>query len=113
MKMTIEQFRAEVTRLRATRRRGAPKYSREMRRWAVGYARRAGVAVSKAAAQLGVSDITLRTWMRADEAKSAFEPVTVTSETPRTAALTLTTAQGHVIGPLDIESAAALLRALS
>lgn len=114
MRMTIEEFRAEVTRLRATRKRGAPRYPKEMQCWAVAYARGAGVAISKAAAQLGISDMTLRSWMRAAEVKSALEPVTIRSEASRSAgaALTLTTAQGHVIGPLDLESAAALLRAL-
>ena len=115
MKMRVEEFRAEVARLRATGKRGAPRYPKEMQRWAVAYARRANVAISKAAAQLGISDMTLRSWMGVVEAKGGFERVTLTAESTRSAnrTLTLTTAQGHIIGPLDIESAAALVRALS
>ena len=113
MKMTVEQFRAEATRLRGTRKRGAPRYPKEMQRWAVAYARRADIPISKVAAQLCISDMTLRSWMRVAEAAGGFQAVTVTSEAPRTMVLTLRTAQGHIIGPLDVESAAALVRALS
>ena len=111
--MTVEQFRAEATRLRGTRKRGAPRYPKEMQRWAVAYARRADIPISKVAAQLCISDLTLRSWMRVAEAAGGFQAVTVTSEAPRTMALTLTTSGGHVIGPLDIETAVALVRALS
>lgn len=111
----VEEFRAEATRLRATRKRGAPRYSKEMQRWAVAYARRAGVSISKATTQLGISDMTLRSWMRVHEAGGSFAQVTISAEGSRSTALslTLTTAQGHVIGPLDVQAAAALVRALS
>ena len=111
----MEEFRAEATRLRATRKRGAPRYPREMQRWAVTYARRTGVTISRAAKQLGINDMTLRSWVRVADAGGSFTPVTVSEEGPASTAatLTLTTAQGHVIGPLDVESAAALVRALS
>ena len=71
--------------------------------------------ISRAAKQLGISDMTLRSWMRVADASGQFAHVTVSDESsPDTAAtLTLTTLHGHVIGPLDIETAAALVRALS
>jgi transposase-like protein len=115
MRMTVEEFRTEAARLRATRKRGAPRYSKEMQRWAVAYAKRAGVSISKAAAELGISDMTLRSWMRVIDVHESFAPVTITAEASHSTAatLTLTTAQGHVIGPLDLQTAAALVRALS
>jgi transposase-like protein len=56
----VEEFRAEAARLRATRKRGAPRYPREMQRSAVPYARSTGGTISSAAKQLGISDMTLR-----------------------------------------------------
>jgi transposase-like protein len=86
MTMTVEEFRAEATRLRAARKRGAPRYPREMQHWAVAYAKRTGVNISRAAEQLGISDMTLRSWVRVADAGGAFVPVTVSdasSPTPR------------------------------
>ena len=73
----MEEFRAEATRLRAACKRGAPRYSKEMKRWAVAYAKRAGVNISRAAKQLGISDMTLRSWVRVADAGGAFVPVRV------------------------------------
>jgi transposase-like protein len=39
-----------------------------MRQFAITYAQSAGVGLGKAADQLGVSDVTLRSWMRASKA---------------------------------------------
>ena len=80
MRMTLEEFRDEATRLRAARKRGAPRCSKEMQRWAVAYAKRAGVNISRAAKQLGMSDMTLRSWVRVADAGGAFVPVTVSEE---------------------------------
>lgn len=86
-------------------------------------ARHASLSGCKAADQLGISDVTLRSWMRGAKSAGAFLPVVVAEErTPQSQTqlssssaptLTLRTAQGHELGPLDLETAVALLRALS
>ena len=119
MTMTVERFREQAAQLRGERRRGGGPYPDALRRWAVSYARSTGVGVNRATDRLGICNVTLRNWMRAAKRTGTFLPLVVADElvsqpqarlsTP----LTLRTAQGHELGPLDVETAAALLRALS
>jgi transposase-like protein len=100
-----------------------PRYPDAMRQFAVTYAQSTGVGLGMAADQLGISDVTLRSWMRAPKRAGAFLPVVVAdelepqSQTPPSSSssttLTLRTVQGHELGPLDVDTAIALLRALS
>jgi transposase-like protein len=126
MTMSLEKFREQAGRLRASGRRGMPRYPDAMRQFAITYAQSAGVGLGKAADQLGISDVTLRSWTRAAKRTGGFVPVVVAEErTPQSQTqqssssassaptLTLRTAQGHELGPLDVETAVALLRALS
>ena len=121
--MTVEKFREQATQLRGQGRRGGGPYPDAMRRWAVSYARSAGVGVNRAADRLGISNVTLRSWMRAlSPSGGVLRAVVITPDTqaehPRAAgssppALTLRTAQGHELGPLNLDTAVALLRALA
>ena len=120
MKMSIETFRRTATSMRAGKGR-APRYPAEARAWAVQYAeaqlarKRTLTAVAR---QLGVNDMTLRSWLYIASRKPSGElcEVVVTEReralTAPTGALTVTTPQGHVVSGLDLESAAALLKAL-
>jgi len=119
MEMTVESFRAEVVRRRGQRRRGAPRYTEELRAFAVAFGRAGlsqGRSVTASAAALGISDPTLREWMgRAAAAPStALRSVVVKSKstTPMSAALTLVSPSGYRLRGLDVASAAALLRVL-
>ena len=73
---------------------------------------------------LNISDVTMRIWIRAAKPAATLRPVVVTTDEseqqsrPRApskapATLTLRTAQGHELGPLDVATAVMLLRALS
>jgi transposase len=112
MTMSVEKFREQAARLRAPGHRGMPRYPDVLRRFAVTYALSAGVGVGKAADRLGVSDVTLRVWMRDAKRTGALLPVIVTSDEPerqrrgrvasnQPAILTLRTVHGHELGPLD------------
>ena len=119
--MTAEKFR-ELSALRKVP--GAnigARFSTAERRWAVEYARQPGMSANRAARALGISDVTMRIWMRVAKPAATLRPVVVTTEEsepqrrPRATApttLTLKTAQGHELGPLDVATAVALLRAL-
>jgi transposase-like protein len=123
MTMSVEKFREKAARLRSPGQRGMPRYPHVLRRFAVTYARTAGVGVGEAADRLGISDVTLRVWMRAAKRVGALLPVVVTHDGPEgqhrgrgsssLQPLTLRTAQGHELGPLDADTAVVLLRALS
>ena len=82
------------------------------------------MSANRAARALGIDDVTRRLWIRAAKPAATLRPVVVTTEEsepqrrPRATSrapttLTLRTAQGHELGPLDVETAVALLRALS
>lgn len=124
MTMTAEKFR-EVSALRKVpgANIGARFWTAE-RSWAVDYARQPGMSANRAARALGISDVTMRIWIRAATPSATLRPVVVTTEEPEQQSrpsaaskapttLTLRTAQGHELGPLDVETAVALLRALS
>ncbi|MDB4988264.1 MAG: hypothetical protein JWN04_3442 [Myxococcaceae bacterium] len=101
------------------------RFSTAERRWAVEYARQPGVSANREARALGVSDVTMRIWIRAAKPAATLRPVVVSTDgseqhprrprAPSKAPMTLTfrTAQGHELGPLDVETAVSLLRALS
>lgn len=128
MAITLETFHEEAERLRAAARPGPPKYSQEMKDFAVGYARRVGKSSVHAAKDLGVSPSTLYGWMHARKrSANRLRPVTVVeapaeaapaepfdaaSNASRAAALTLTTVQGHRVEGLSTEQAVALLKGL-
>lgn len=122
--MTAEKFRDLASRRKARDSRIGASFSTAERRWAVEYARQPGMSANRAARALGISDVTMRMWIRAAKPAATLRPVVVTPEEPepqrrpRAASkspttLTLRTAQGHELGPLDMETAVALLRALS
>jgi hypothetical protein len=116
MELTAEEFRAEASRRRGERRRGAAPYSAEERAFAVAYARTGlsqGRSVTASAKALGVSDPSLREWMAqsAATAGTALRSVVV-KPPPGTppAGLTLISPSGYRVRGLDVMSAAALLR---
>lgn len=124
MRMTVEKFHELAVSRRASSGRTGARYSSVERRWAVEYARQAGLNANRAARALGISDVTMRMWLRTVKPTGTLRPVVVTpdelaqrseAQTPSKSApmLMLRTAHGHEVGPLDVEAAAALLRALS
>jgi transposase-like protein len=121
MEMTLKKFRGEVLRQREGRQRGAGRYREELREFAVAHARAAkasGGSVCSAALELGISDVTLGSWLQKSSASGKVRRVEVTPpcerEAPRsTTGLRVTTIGGHVVSGLTVEQAAQLLRALS
>ena len=123
MTMTVEKFRELAERRKASVKQGGARYTPAEQEWALAWAEQSGLSRSRAARELGIADPTLRHWVSEAKARSSgtFERVhvvrdarSVTPHASRSAtALTLRTAQGHELGPLDVETAVALLRALS
>lgn len=118
MAMSIEKFRRSTARMRAGKGRSA-RYPAEARQWAVKFAQgqlSRGQALSAVSGQLGVSDMTLRSWLYAasrEPTGSLCEVVVAEPEPPVSPArVTVTTRGGHVVTGLDADEAAALLRAL-
>ena len=111
--MSIQKFK----RSRAAKQ-GRGRYPVEARSWATRHAERRirdGASVASVATELGISDMTLRSWLYASTRERGGElcEVVVTEAAPAPArALSVTTAQGHVGTGLDLEGAAALLRSL-
>jgi transposase len=121
MEMTAEDFRTEAVRRRGKRVRGAPRYSSEQRAFAVAYAREGlscGRSINASAAKLGIADPTLRAWLASSAGKTsttgAMLRAVVVKPTAIAAAsgLTLVSPSGWRVSGLDVQSAAALLRAL-
>ena len=121
MTMTVEGFRREVMRRRGARRRGAPRYPQQLVSFAVQHAasvQAAGGRVSTAASELGLSVMTLASWLSRAELSEhgRLREVVVSEPLARAAAprlLTVTTPAGHVVSGLDVTQAATLLRALA
>ena len=121
MKMTIEQFRELATQRRAAAKQGGARYTKAERAWAVGWAAQSGLSRTRAARELGIADPTLRHWFAEAKSPAVFERVHVSPDDARAApsaapsrpALMLRTAHGHELGPLDFDTAVALLRALA
>jgi transposase-like protein len=90
-----------------------------MRRFAVEHAGTAlaeGGSVSRAARELGVSEVTLAKWMQAaedDDGASGFREVVVERPEVTACALTVVTPGGYRVEGLDLAGAAALLRAIA
>lgn len=117
MTKSLERFK----QARATRGNGP--YPAEARAVALDYAEEElsrGRTVTSIAGDLGVDGLTLRTWLKcAVRPKRSGKLCEVIVTDPPQAAptvtgdLTVTTAQGHVVSGLDLESATSLLRALA
>jgi hypothetical protein len=82
------------------------------------------MTANRAARALGISEVTMGLWIRAAKPTGRLRPVVVTTDaqeqpsrarTPSRASsmLTLRTAQGHELGPPDVQTAVALVRSLS
>lgn len=121
MILTVEGFRQQVQARRGERRRGAPRYPAELVAFAVKHAREArsaGRSLHAASAELGLSSMTLGTWLsRASQSTGSplrevavYEAPVEASPAPR--AVEVTTATGHVVRGLSVAEAALLLRAL-
>lgn len=118
MAKSIERFKQSTKRMRGGKGRAA-RYPDEARAWAVKYAEgqmAKGEKVSALAGRLGISDMTLRSWLYSASRKGAGAlcEVVVAEAVPVPPArgITVTTAAGHVVGGLDLEGAAALLKAI-
>ena len=117
----------KVRRVSSRKRDGKGGASRdpvEARSWAVGYANRwlsNNRALTTIAARLSVSDMTLRARLHAHMRKPAGELCEVVVAEPETGRagrkvehsrpITLSTVDGPVVSGLDLQGAAALLRA--
>jgi len=120
MTMTVAGFRPEVVRRRGARRRGAPRYPEQLVSFAVQHAasvQAAGGRVSTAASELGLSAMTLASWLSRSEVsvRGRLREVVVSEPPVRAGApqlLTVTTRSGHMVSGLDVAQAVALLRAL-
>ena len=124
MAMTVAKFRREVLQRREGRKRGAGSYPPRMRQFAVAHAvsvRCAGGSVHGAARELGISEVTLASWLRAEpeaprlrEVRVSASPMQCASPLPTsTGTVVLTAPSGHVVSGLSVQQAAELLRALS
>ena len=116
MSMKLTKFKQESARMRAGKGRQG-RYSSESRTWAVSHARQemaGGRTVTAVASDLGICDMTLRGWLfDAQQERSPLSEVVVMQEPSHSASgLTVTTASGHTVGGLDMQSAVELLRAL-
>jgi transposase-like protein len=121
MKMTIEQFRALAAERGAAAKQGGARYTKTERAWAVGWAEQSALSRTRAARELSIADPTLRRWQAEAKSRGVFERAHVSpddssaapSAAPSRLALMLRTAQGHELGPLDLDTAVALLRSLA
>ena len=115
MAMTLRKFKRSRGPNGATGR-----FPPEARTWATCHAENRvelGWSTPRIAVELGISDMTLRSWLytASHEGSGKLCEVTVTEPEPPLpppSVVSLTTAQGHVVTGLDVESAAALLRAI-
>ena len=113
--MTLRKFRRSRGAKGATGR-----FPSDARTWATRHAEtrvRSGWTITRIAAELEVSDMTLRAWLydatREVTGQLCEVIVTEPEPPPPLPAVSLTTAQGHVITGLDVKSVAALLRAIA
>jgi len=120
--LTVEVFRQQVQERRGERRRGAPRYPAELVAFAVKQARAAqasGRSLHAAAAELGLSSMTLGAWLsRAGQSTGQHLREVVVREAtaealPDARTVEVKTASGHVVRGLSVADAAALLRALT
>lgn len=122
-KMTVAKFRREAEKRREGRSRGAARYTPALKRFALEYSDKviaSGKPRAQAAKELGLCDVTLYGWQQAREAPPGkLERVKVSEEppartpTPAVATMTITTPTGITVTGLDVDTAAALLKALA
>jgi len=117
--MTVEAFRREVDERRGSCKRGAPRYPDALVMFALGrvqQARAAGRSLHAVASELGLSAMTLSSWLKRVDArpKSLLREVVVNakSEAAPTMGITLVTPLGYELRGLGVDEAAILLRAL-
>ena len=116
MAMTLRKFK----RSRGAKGAGG-RFPADARTWATHHAKtrlEGGWTTTRIAAELEVSDVTLRAWLYDATRESSgqlCEVIVAEPEPPPPPppAVSLTTAQGHVVTGLDVESVAALLRAIA
>lgn len=116
MGMNLTKFKQESARMRAGKGRQG-RYSTESRTWAVRQAQQemaGGCSVIAVASDLGVGDMTLCGWLFVAQQQSPTLSEVVVVQEPKgsSAGLTVTTASGHTVGGLDMQTAVELLRAL-
>jgi transposase-like protein len=71
MTMTAEKFRELAALRKVPGANTGARYSTAERRWAVEYARQPGMSANRAARALGISDVTMRIWIRAERGVQA------------------------------------------
>jgi transposase-like protein len=75
--------------------------------------RQSGLGILAACKEVGISDKSYRKWSTAEPAKVAMRPVALTVAVSGVSSLTLVSPGGYRVEGLGVESAAALLRALT
>ena len=78
--MSVEKFRELAALRKVPGASIGARFSTAERRWAVEYARQPGMSANRAARALGISDVTMRIWMRAAIPAATLRPVVVTTE---------------------------------
>ena len=113
-------FRQDAARHIGDRTGTATRYTPDLRRRAVGIARRrlrAGVAVAATARDLGLRPHALRLWLQAPRSRPRLRRVAVSATpeatAPRGGLSVLVTAQGVRVDGLDLATLVALLRGLA
>ena len=138
-KLTVAKFRVEAAKRRAGRPRGAARYTDELKAFALAHADKRmseGRSGKQAAAELDLCAVTLYGWQKERRApKGELKPVVVRAagtlpaprasrvvrapktvavkQKPKAADLILRSPTGYEVHGLDVETAAALLKALS
>ena len=115
MTMTVEKFRELAALRKVPGANLGARYSTAERRWAVEYARQPGMNANRAARELGISDVTMRIWMRAAKPAAILRPVVVTTEEsePSAASTPRSIASTRVAGTRSSPSSSTALRASS
>lgn len=117
MRVTVDHFRKEAMRRKRGKRRGSSEYPKEMRKFAMAFARKAiagGGTKAGSARDLGVSCMTLDKWLgeSASEEDPTFREIVVEPEASKVGALVLVTPAGMRVEGLSVETAAELLTRL-
>jgi transposase-like protein len=117
MDKEIEAFRKDVLLWRGARRRGARRYTAEMRARALALLARLrarGLTADGAAKQVGISAVTLDAWRKAPE-RAGMVPVRLVAETGTQHSATpvrLLSPRGYQVDVADLAAAVVLLREL-
>src|SRR5437899_10469291 len=120
MDREVRKFRSDAIQPMGARPGTAVRYTPDLRRRAVGLARRrrrAGVAVAAIARDLGLRPRALRLWLQAPRSRPRLRRVAVSAmpeaTAPRDGLSVLVTAQGVRVNGLDLATLVALLRGLA